>query len=659
VQLVVWLLAVMLRGAPPERRCRSTLVLQDAAAGFGDPSALKPLLVTADGYNRTAAAAKEAGWWHQGENANDVFYNQLHHVDLRLGANNSGATGVLWHPAQGTSVRDVSVDASGGAFSSVDYGSCTGYYNISGTDDGGGGGTLEGIRTRGGRYGVRGGGTNWMFRSVHVADAAVAGLLLNTGSWNNVLLDVRVSGAPVAVNLSQHNNNIVMLDALLDAPPGGTGLNLFHMNPNETGIALSRVTVRGGDYVVRGPTEATSIIQAASGSSTLRAWRSGGFEFVDGQEQRLHGSRDSQLAVFGALTPARPDMPLPLRSKPRVTAAFNVLEAGAVGDCRTDDTNAIRSSLASHDIVFLPATAGQNGGGPQEGCYLVSDTLTLRSNTTLLGEGGSLLKLAPHAAGFGDRAHPKPLLQTEDDRYSTTVLMDVLLDVGDQTSGNPGTILIQWRAGQGSLHDVHPRLLGPAHLGIHVTGSGGGFIDNSWVWGADHNQSFGSAHIPGRETMCSEPYCPGANIGILIDSAGPTFLYGTNSEHHVQTSYRFDGAKNIYFLMGQNEYRTFGPSDAHSAMCTSDAMQVLNSHNIHIYGVSACSWKCLGPGTAAPLVTVRNSSQVSFTGMYSACVKGTHSACYFLGERANDTRFGMGATHVIAAQWHNATGVQL
>lgn len=81
----------------------------------------------------------------------------------------------MWHPAQGTSVRDLNIDAGSG-YSSVDYGSATGYFNISGTTDGGGGGTLEGISTVGGRYGVRGGGTNWMFRSLRVANASVAGM---------------------------------------------------------------------------------------------------------------------------------------------------------------------------------------------------------------------------------------------------------------------------------------------------------------------------------------------------------------------------------------------------------------------------------------------------------------------------------------------------
>jgi hypothetical protein len=165
-----------------------------------------------------------------------------------------------------------------------------------------------------------------------------------------------------------------------------------------------------------------------------------------------------------------------------------------------------------------------------------------------------------------------------------------------------------------------------------------------------------------RETMCAEPTCPGADIGVLIDSNGPTYLYGTNSvrktrfpaseiticqdrlgtntkggserevfcfaaqEHHVETSYRFDGASNVFFLMGQNEFRTFGPTGASSAMCTSNAMQVVDSSNIHVYGVSACSWKCLGPGTADPLISVRNTTDVSFTGMYAACVKDSRCA---------------------------------
>jgi polygalacturonase len=38
---------------------------------------------------------------------------------------------------------------------------------------------------------------------------------------------------------------------------------------------------------------------------------------------------------------------------------LNVKDIGAVGDCRHDDTAVISKALAMHDVVFLPATAGQ------------------------------------------------------------------------------------------------------------------------------------------------------------------------------------------------------------------------------------------------------------------------------------------------------------
>jgi hypothetical protein len=202
---------------------------------------------------------------------------------------------------------------------------------------------------------------------------------------NNVFLDVQVSGCPIAVNISQRDNNIVMLDANFTLPTGGTGFNVYAMDANETGIALSRVTVSGGAYAVRGPTAETTVAQASSGSTKLSAWRTGGYEYVNDHEQQQGAVGGGGPLVFGQLKSTRPDTALPLRPKPRVQSAFNVLDAGAVGDCKHDDTEAIKRSLAAHDTVFLPATSGQNGGGPQEGCYLISDTLTLRSNATLLG----------------------------------------------------------------------------------------------------------------------------------------------------------------------------------------------------------------------------------------------------------------------------------
>ena len=71
---------------------------------------------------------------------------------------------------------------------------------------------------------------------------------------------------------------------------------------------------------------------------------------------------------------------------------------------------------------------------------------------------------------------------------------------------------------------------------------------------------------------------------MLVDSANDfgTFLYGTNSEHHVETSYRVaDGAKNVVVVMAQNEFKTYGPITA--GMCgPSGAMEVRDASNVHV-----------------------------------------------------------------------------
>jgi hypothetical protein len=134
------------------------------------------------------------------------------------------------------------------------------------------------------------------------------------------------------------------------------------------------------------------------------------------------------------------------------------------------------------------------------------------------------------------------------------------------------------------------------------------------VWGADHNQSEGSGAGTG-DTVCSTPSaCPGADIGIAIDSAGPTFLYGTNSEHHAITSYELRGAQNVTVVMAQNEYRGYGPDTPDAPMCTSTAMEIHNSKHVHVYGLTACNWHC--KSLKGPQVHVSNSSDVAFVSLY-------------------------------------------
>ena len=75
------------------------LLLKAHAPGFGNYSALKPLLATAGGCNQSVP------WWRDNFHANDMFYNQIHSVKIRVEAGNGGTVGIYWSIAQQTSLR--------------------------------------------------------------------------------------------------------------------------------------------------------------------------------------------------------------------------------------------------------------------------------------------------------------------------------------------------------------------------------------------------------------------------------------------------------------------------------------------------------------------------------------------------------------------------
>lgn len=113
---------------------------------------------------------------------------------------------------------------------------------------------------------------------------------------------------------------------------------------------------------------------------------------------------------------------------PADAGAINVRDFGATGDGKTDDTAALLAAIAAsgpdtgdlwwHDrVVYLPA-----------GTYLVSDTLVKRyadkrfaSGLSLQGEGvdRTVIRLADHAAGFGDPTSPRGIVMTTSKRLDT------------------------------------------------------------------------------------------------------------------------------------------------------------------------------------------------------------------------------------------------
>jgi hypothetical protein len=171
-----------------------------------------------------------------------------------------------------------------------------------------------------------------------------------------------------------------------------------------------------------------------------------------------------------------------------------------------------------------------------------------------------------------------------------------------------------------------------AFLLVHVTSSGSIYMENTWLWVADHELDLADHSqiniYNGR--------------GLLVESTKGTWLWGTASEHNVLYNYAFNNAQNVYsnilqtetaYMQGNPDARVPYTSQAKYAdpdwsTCTDSlcartyGIRVVNSSNTLIYGAGMYSFfnnydgnTCVNANNCQDnIIDVRNS-QVHFFGI--------------------------------------------
>ncbi|KAK2734185.1 hypothetical protein FQN55_002896 [Onygenales sp. PD_40] len=306
------------------------------------------------------------------------------------------------------------------------------------------------------------------------------------------------------------------------------------------------------------------------------------------------------------------------RAKPQYenvpTSSFkSVKAAGAKGDGVTDDTAAIQAVLdaaSPEDVVYF-----------DHGAYIITSTIKVPKDIKITGEIWPLLMASGPA--FADESKPIPLLQVGQPGDKGTVeISDLMIETKGPA---PGAILVEWNVAettQGSvgMWDTHLRVGGsagtelqsdtcsktpnstttpdPKCIGafmlMHVTKSASGYFENTWFWVSDHELDLKDHNqiniYNGR--------------GVLIESTGPVWLYGTASEHSVLYQYSIVNAANVflgaiqtetpYYQSNPNALVPFTPNpafhDPDFAACTTDSckkawgLRVIDSSDIYLYG---------------------------------------------------------------------------
>lgn len=137
---------------------------------------------------------------------------------------------------------------------------------------------------------------------------------------------------------------------------------------------------------------------------------------------------------------------------------------------------------------------------------------------------------------------------------------------------------------------------------LHITPKASAYLENVWAWVADHD-------LDAADEAQIDIF---SGRGILIESQGPTWLYGTSPEHNVLYQYQLSNATNVLMGMIQTEspyYQSFPsaplpiltgvfPNDPKFDNCSSSSdtcavswgVRIVDSFRIYVLGAGVYSW---------------------------------------------------------------------
>ncbi|WP_334269223.1 glycosyl hydrolase family 28-related protein [Edaphobacter sp. HDX4] len=515
-----------------------------------------------------------------------TFYSAVSNIDFDIEEGNPAAVGVRFHAAQHCYLAHIDFHIGSG---------------LAGIHDAGD--EAEDLHFYGGQYGI-------MTRKP-------------SPGWQFTLLDSTFEGQSKAA-IKEHEAGLTLIRAHISKTP--TAISIDPTYAEELWVKDSRFEDLSGPAVIvsndRGlRTEINLEDIVCRNVPTFAAFRESGNK-LPGRGEMYHVNTMTHGLTFAS--PSSPgevktaydvssisSFPPPVASDipklPPQESWVNLQTLGAKGDGTTDDTAAIRQAIASHRTIYIPS-----------GHYVVTDTITLRPDTVLIGLNPSTTQfdIPDSTPAFQGPGSPKPLLETP--KGGT----NIVTGIGLYTNGiNSRAVAAKWMAGKDSLMD-DVRFLG-GH-GTFVPGMTP-IYNNTHTADTDINRRWDSQYpslwvTDGGGGTFANIWTPStfAQAGMMISNTTTEGrVYDLSSEHHVRNEVKIDRASNwkIYALQTEEE-RGEGPfclplsiddssnitvANYHSYRVVSsyvpflNAIHVANSHdirlrNIHVYGDNKVSF---------------------------------------------------------------------
>lgn len=316
---------------------------------------------------------------------------------------------------------------------------------------------------------------------------------------------------------------------------------------------------------------------------------------ADGREQGIALRHQER-----ALARPAPEVPSDIPPTPAMDTWVNVRSLGAMGDGKTDDTQALLAAIDKHAVLFFPS-----------GTYRVGRPLVLKPETVLIGlnPGTTQISLLDDSPAFGGDGDPVGIIVAP--RDGRNIVRALAITTGNR---NPRAAGVIWMAGKNSLLDdvsfpgqrffgsgfrgfgfprrppgsapaIRPNFeFSPAAADLLVTNGGGGIFRNNWPHGIN------------------------ARIGLRVENTDtPGKIYQMSVEHHFRVESEFHQVRNWEMYAFQTEEENPAGANAY-AIDIEDSSDLLFA-NTYMYRVS----RNVLPKTYA--IRVRRSDDVAFEGM--------------------------------------------
>lgn len=555
------------------------------------------------------------------------FFREIRNLQIDMTAMdpNHGVSGIHWPVGQATNLQNLVFQMSTAAGTQQQ-----GIFMESGS-----GGFMTDLVFYGGKIGAMLGNQQFTSKNMTFYGCQTAIHQIWNWSWLYKSLSINNCGVGIDLSVKAGDKESVGGITLLDSHFSNTAVGIItsasaQSNPPSAGqILLDNVNFENSPVAVQSTT-GQAILE---GNQLVKSW---------GQGHLYIPSLNNYTYIRGPLTP--PDKVDVLldgskfleHSRPEYAEYssdkfVSVKSQGAKGDGVTDDTAVIQKIIdtyAATKIIFFDA-----------GAYVHTSTVNIPSNAVILGEVESIIMGT--GSFFSDAANPKPVWSVgQQGQLGNVQIVDILFSPKGPI---PGGIMLQWNLqstcpGKSGIWSTHFRTGGAkgtnqspsnclklteaikkpecqgAFLQMHVTPLGSLYMENTWIWVADHHLDYpdhSQIDIFNART-------------ILVESQGPVWMYGTSAEHSVLYQYYFHNAKNIFVGQAQTESAYFqtnppAPQPFTSLPSWSDpvydncptndtscakawAMDINNSTNIYVYNAGLYSffqsWStdCIGTG---------------------------------------------------------------